>query len=365
MPAADLLADLQKPLREHGWDRKPTGRMLAELLGHTAIAVTGVVIAVLADHPVWRASGLLVSTLGTMGVATNSHTSSHYATSDRRWVNEALTYFGCPFFLGFSATYWWDKHLRHHPVPNVIGMDADLPFWPLFALTDEEVRRSRGLRRLYYTRLQWLVLPFALAGQTFSMQASGWRFLVRTLWIARRRRPAHLIDLAMLVLHLAAALVAPMVLLSPAQGAALYAARFALFGYAIFFVFGPAHLPAEAPFTTRAGLTPDRAQRQVRATLDFRTGRLGTFVCSGLQYQIEHHLFPSVSHVHYPAMSRVVEELCRRRRLPYRRLGWGEGIWKAFLAFKVPKPLLDAPAGAPGAERSGERSPTSVASGDR
>jgi linoleoyl-CoA desaturase len=54
------------------------------------------------------------------------------------------------------------------------------------------------------------------------------------------------------------------------------------------------------------------AIHQIETTVDFaRTNRLATWLLGGLNYQIEHHLFPRICHIHYPALSRLVEETCR------------------------------------------------------
>jgi len=152
----------------------------------------------------------LISTAAAMSVATNTHTSSHYATSARRWVNEFLTFFGYPLFLGLSACHWWRQHVvLHHPAPNVIGTDNDVDLEPWFARTRDEVERSTGLRRIYYEKLQWLVFPFAVAFIGFNMQASGWRALVAGLRGAGRSRQ-HWIDLSAMLLHYVVWLAIPM-----------------------------------------------------------------------------------------------------------------------------------------------------------
>jgi hypothetical protein len=76
------------------------------------------------------------------------------------------------------------------------------------------------------------------------------------------------------------------------------------------------------------------------ATLNFRTSWLGRFLCSGLEFQIEHHLFPSASHVHLRRMSPLVRAFCEEHGLPHRTLGWGEAVWKSYLVFLRPKPVL-------------------------
>ena len=60
-------------------------------------------------------------------------------------------------------------------------------------------------------------------------------------------------------------------------------------------------------------------------------------MCAGVEYQIEHHLFPTISHVYYPEVSRLVAEFCRRHGYPYRSVSWARGIWESFLTFARPK----------------------------
>jgi linoleoyl-CoA desaturase len=61
------------------------------------------------------------------------------------------------------------------------------------------------------------------------------------------------------------------------------------------------------------------AVHQVRTTSNFSRGnRLLTWMLGGLNHQIEHHLFPQIGHVHYPALAQVVEQTCRKRAIQYR-----------------------------------------------
>ncbi len=148
-----------------------------------------------------------------MGVGTNTHTSTHYATSDKRWVNEALSYFGYPMFLGLSATYWWHKHVvLHHPAPNVVGVDSDADLLPWFAITADEVHASSGLRRFYYDHLQFWLFPLALALNCFSIQMAGWKHLIGMLRHSKGRKSAHWIDLGALVIHYAIWIGVPLLL---------------------------------------------------------------------------------------------------------------------------------------------------------
>ena len=131
-----------------GWTRKPTARILTELVIHLSLAAVGAAVFLTSPHSLVRAAGLVLVVSGSMGVGTNTHTSSHYASSNRRWLNEFLTYFGYPFFLGLSATFWWRQHVTvHHTSPNVIGVDDDADLAPWLARTWDQVESSRGVRR--------------------------------------------------------------------------------------------------------------------------------------------------------------------------------------------------------------------------
>jgi fatty acid desaturase len=339
-------ATLRKEFIALGLYRKATGRILFELALNAALAIGGILVFLESHMLLIRICGILISTFGSMGVGTNTHTSSHNATADKRWINELLTYLGYPFFLGLSATFWWHKHVVvHHPSPNIVGIDDDVDLLPWFARTREDVEQARGLRRFYYERLQWIVLPFALAGNTFNMQKSGWVYLLSMLRQSGSRKPAHWIDLGALLLHFTTNLAIPMFFFAPQNVVLFYLLRFGVTGYTMFAVLGPGHFPVEAACVEKEQNGGDYLLLQTAATVNFRTGMVGGLMCSGLEYQIEHHLFPNVSHVNYPKMSPLVREYCAQHGLPYRSYGWGHVLWKCLCAFRTPprvEPRLEA-----------------------
>jgi fatty acid desaturase len=110
-------------------------------------------------------------------------------------------------------------------------------------------------------------------------------------------------------------------------------------GYMMFALLAPAHLPAEAVCLDRGLEHPDFLLKQTVATLDFRTGFYGRLLAAGLDHQIEHHLFPRVSHTHYRKIRPLVEAFCRRHGYPYRRPGWARAVWLTLRVFGRPKPV--------------------------
>jgi linoleoyl-CoA desaturase len=342
MTTIEAVTELRREFGRRGWDKKATGQILFELLIHVAIALSGVVIFMTWRHPALRALGIFISAWGVMGAGTNTHTSTHYATSDTRWVNEALSYFGFPMLLGLSATYWWHKHVvLHHPSPNVVGVDSDSDLLPWFAITADEVLASSGLRRFYYQRLQFWVFPLVLAANGFGIQIAGWVHVVGMLRRPKGRKSAHWIDLGAMLLHYALWIGVPLLFWPLPAVAAFYILRNILLGYAMYAILAPGHFPEEAQRTTKeARNATDFFSAQTAGTVSFRTGVLGRFLCSGLEYQVEHHLFPYISHVHYPEISVAVQAFCAEQGLPYHSYSWGMALWKSWKVLRFPQQVV-------------------------
>ena len=342
MTTIEAVTELRREFARRGWDKKATNRILFELLIHTALALAGIAIFMASHNPALRILGLLISTFGCMGVGTNTHTSTHYATSDRRWVNEALSFLGYPMFLGLSATYWWHKHVvLHHPSPNVVGVDGDADLLPWFAITAEEVHSSSGLRRFYHERLQFWLFPVALALNCFSIQIGGWGHLIRMLRHSKGRKSAHWMDLGAMFLHYVIWIGVPLLFWPLPAVALFYALRTILLGYAMYAILAPGHFPAEAQRTTaEARHATDFFAAQTAGTVSFRTGWLGRFLCSGLEYQVEHHLFPNISHVYYPQVSVAVQALCAEHKLSYRSYSWATALWKSWEVLRYPQQVV-------------------------
>jgi fatty acid desaturase len=113
-----------------------------------------------------------------------------------------------------------------------------------------------------------------------------------------------------------------------------------LLSVGMFCIFAPAHFPHEAVVAAPSQRNAEFILRQTATTCNFRTGPIGRFLCAGVDYQIEHHIFCGYSHVYYPAMSELVRAYCERHGYPYRSLGWGEAILKSLIVFLRPKPLV-------------------------
>jgi linoleoyl-CoA desaturase len=341
------LAILNKQFATLGFDRKPVRYHAAEVLLQLALAVGAAVAFAVTSSALVRVGALVLMTFGNLGLTNFGHSASHNGISERWWINRGLLLltFGAAF--GTSATWWISKHVVvHHNTPNVIGLDDDVALLPWFALTDEQAR-SGGRLQQWYFRHQWIALPLALALTAFSMMLSSWRFLATALSNRRRRSVWHVTDLAAIVLHYVLWIALPLLWFTAPDVIGFYVLRGVLLGFAVFLTAAPAHFPAEARFLSKEGHADRGAYRrhvdyillQTTTTVNFRAGWIGDLFCCGSQYQIEHHLFPGISHAYYPRMSPIVRTYCEANGYPYQTLSWGEGMWKSLRVFWRPKPV--------------------------
>ncbi len=330
----DALLSLKTEFRNRGWNQRQVAPVLLELFVHVSLALGGIAIFVLTE-PYWlRAIGMLISTYGSVGVGTNTHTATHYGASRHRWVNEVLTYFGYPFFLMLGATFWRHRHITlHHANPNVMGIDEDADFSPFFASTDEEVAQNKA----WFISFQRYLFPCMAWLNSYLRQIGSWRHLIDILPDKRRRRIAHWADMVVMLLHIVVWFVIPSFYFPVLHVVGFNLLRIGLLGYPLYFVLAPGHYPEEALCIAKGDWKKDFVLLQTATTINFHTGFLGSLLCSGLQYQIEHHLFPGYSHIYYPKMAPLVKEYCLQNGYPYRMLGWTEAVLKTFEIFSKPK----------------------------
>ena len=265
--------------------------------------------------PVAVALGLVTAAIG-MNV---QHDGGHGSFSDRpavnRWAARTLD------VIGGSSYFWrWKHGVLHHTYTNVEGHDTDPDVGLVGRLTPFQ-------RRLWFHRWQHLYL-----WPLYGLLAMKWHFVDDFRDLVRGRMGAHrvprprggdaVIFAAGKLVFLTLAFVVPTLRHALSSVVACYAVAAAVTGIVLAVVFQLAHVVAEAAFLApdpaTGRLDDEWAIHQVKTTVDFARGsRAVTWLVGGLNFQIEHHLFPRISHVHYPAISPIVEATCREFRVPY------------------------------------------------
>jgi len=248
------------------------------------------------------------------------HDGGHGSYSRYGWVNRLMAF--TLDLIGGSSYIWARKHnVLHHTHTNVAGHDEDIELGALARFSPEQRRyRLHRFQQLYMWPLYGIIVP------KWHFYDDWSQLILGRIGNHKMPRPKGL-DLVQFVAGklawLAFAFVIPMLLhpLWAVIGCYLIAAGTT--GVILSIVFQLAHVveethfPAPDPETGRIA-TP-WAVHQVETTADFARGnRALSWFVGGLNFQVEHHLFPRICHVHYPKIARIVEKTCRQHGIRYR-----------------------------------------------
>ena len=208
--------------------------------------------------------------------------------------------------IGLSFDWWVDKHNRHHAHPNDAGRDPDVGAGAL-VFTAGQARERRGLRRLAVRYQAWYFFPL-LSLEGLNLHVAS----VRSLFARRRPR---LVEAGLLALHFAAYAGVILYVLPPTKAVAFVAVNQALFGIYLGCAFAPNH--KGMPDLTDQDAA-DFLRRQVLTSRNVRGGPVTDWVLGGLNYQIEHHLFPNMPRPNLKRAQRLVRTYCADRGVAYR-----------------------------------------------
>jgi linoleoyl-CoA desaturase len=296
-------------------------QMYAKTSIHLAGFAVSYVLLVLVARTWWQSVPLAILLgLCAAGIGFNvQHDGGHRAYSAHPWVNRLMAM--TLELIGGSSYLWrWKHGVFHHTYVNVAGHDTDIDLGLLARLAPHQ-------RRLAFHRWQHLYLWPLYGLQTIKWQClDDFRKLLRgRIKQHRVPRPAGwelVIFVAGKAVFFALAFGIPLQFHSLPVVLGHYAVTGLVMGFVLSVVFQVAHCVEEAEFPAPpAGsecLEHAWAVHQAETSVNFsRRSRIVSWLLGGLNFQIEHHLFPRVSHVHYPAISRVVEQTCREFGIRY------------------------------------------------
>jgi linoleoyl-CoA desaturase len=254
------------------------------------------------------------------GIGLNvQHDGGHGAYSSRPWVNRLMA--RTLELIGGSSYLWrWKHGVFHHTYVNISGHDTDIDLGHLARLSPHQ-------KRLAFHRWQHLYL-----WPLYGFLSIKWQCVddFRKLLLGRIKehrvpRPTGwelVIFIVGKLVFFALAFGIPLQFHSLGVVLGYYAVSGIVTGFLLSVVFQVAHCVEEAAFPVpHAGtgrLAHAWAVHQAETSVNFcRRSRVVSWLVGGLNFQIEHHLFPRLSHVHYPAISRLVEQTCRDFEIRY------------------------------------------------
>ena len=286
-----------------------------------AIFAVSYVLLVFVAWTWWQAVPLTVLlALSVVGIGFNiMHDGGHRAVSRHRSVNRLMAH-SLDMVGGSSYLWHWKHGVLHHNYANITGHDMDVTLGPLARFTPQQPRYAHQRWQHWYV---WVL---------YGLLAIKWQFYDDFKVLLTGKIGPHRIprprggDLIMLLLgklvFVVLAFLIPLSLHPLMAFIPFYLLFAVVLGFVLSVVFQLAHTVEEASFPTvsEAARTIDSswAEHQVQTTVNFCHGsRIVTWLLGGLNYQIEHHLFPEISHCYYPALSGIVKPACGEFGITY------------------------------------------------
>jgi len=247
------------------------------------------------------------------------HDGAHGSFSEKQWINTLAAY--SINILGGDALLWKNKHnMIHHSFTNIEGYDQDIAMMP--------VLRSSVLQKKYGFHKFQHIYCFLVYG----LSSILWVFLldyikyfsgkVGNIKIAGRTTKDHFIFWLTKISYILVYLVLPSFYWGLGYTILGFFVYHFVLGTTLSIVFQLAHVVEETEFTDKhfesSQIDDEWAIHQLKTTANFATKNkfVGWFT-GGLNFQVEHHLFPKISHVHYPALNKIIKQVCAEMDAPY------------------------------------------------
>lgn len=222
--------------------------------------------------------------------------------------------------LGASMLMWNNKHnIVHHTYTNIDGIDDDIEIKPMLRMCPTQ-------KKYYIHRFQhiyvWMLYPLLLVVWVFLSDYT--KYFSKKIGIVPIKKLSTFDHFAFWIAKIGyyfMMIVLPIYMLGLVNWLVGFLTILLFAGLILSMVFQLAHTVEETAFPTPAennDIENEWAVHQVQTTANFATdNKLVCWLVGGLNFQIEHHLFPKISHVHYPAISKIIKDVCNEFNIKY------------------------------------------------
>ena len=223
--------------------------------------------------------------------------------------NEIVALVIC-FMLAFDRSWWLDKHNRHHNNPNNVDLDPDTDF-PVLAFTKEQALKKKGFFRFIVKYQAFLFYPMLL------LEGLGLR-LAGVQYVLANKIKYPIAEPLLMMGHLAAYFGLLFFFLSAWHAVLFFMIHQAVFGLIVGSAFAPNH---KGMLMVGENDELDFFRRQVLTSRNVKGHPFTDFWYGGLNYQIEHHLFPNMPRNRLGEAQKVAKAFCKEHSVPYHETG--------------------------------------------
>ncbi|WP_309128704.1 acyl-CoA desaturase [Microbacterium sp.] len=255
--------------------------------------------------------GVAMAQLGFLG-----HEAAHQGIfASRRW-NEWVSRVLAGLFTGLSYGWWVDKHGRHHANPNKERVDPDAEPGVL-SFTPEGTDRRTGLAAKLGRYQGYYFVPLLLF-EGFSLHVDSFKTILTGKGVTHRWT-----EILFVGIRVFGYLALLFIVLPPRMAVAFVLVQVAVFGLLLGGAFSPNHIGMP---TVPHDADIDFLRRQVNMSRNIRGGPLVHFFMGGLEYQVEHHLFPMAPRPNLPALQKLVRQRCAELGISYTETTLGDAF---------------------------------------
>ena len=259
-----------------------------------------------AGHGAWIIVGFAIA--GLLGILSAqygfiAHEAAHRQIFRSNKANDWTGLVLANLFAGLSYGFWLRKHNKHHQKPNQIGEDPDIAIRVL-AFTPEARDAKKGIER-WFTNRQGYLFPLLLLFTGFDLLLDSLASLKRK----DRRIGTRFLEFSLVVVRQVAPYVAMAVIFGWLWAIALWVFMMMVFGLFMGAAFAPNH--KGMPLIPK-GAKVDFFERQVLTSRNIKGSWINDNLMGGLNYQVEHHLFPSMARPYLAKAHAIVGEYCRQ-----------------------------------------------------
>jgi len=302
--------ELRKIIKEEGLlDKTPTYYLL-KILSTLSLLGVSITVLVLVDNFWFQLANaaFLAFVFGQLGFL--GHDAGHRSISGSLRGNEIVG-LSVSFLIGLSRTWWVTAHNQHHSTPNDLDQDPHVDI-PVLAYTEEAALKKSRIMRFFIGYQAFYLIPL-LTLEGLGLRMASFIFL----WNQRRSKYFG-IELPLLGFHILIYFGLLVYCLSPLQALGFFLVHQLLFGLYYGTVFAPNHkgmliIDEDNPL--------DFLRTQVLTTRNVKPGLVADFWYGGLNYQIEHHLFPLMPRKNFGKARNIVKTFCLERDISYYETG--------------------------------------------
>ena len=273
--------------------------------------------------PIWLAIILcVVMGLDMAAIGFNiMHDGAHGSYSNNKKVNYLMSL--SLNLMGANAFFWKQKHnVNHHSYTNIEGMDDDIDANPFLRLHAEQKKRwFHRFQHIYALIAYSLMFFFWVFFRDFKKYFTG--KIAKYSPIRNMTVKEHVIFWVSKLIHFSVFIVLPMIFAGVLQTIVGYIIVTFVLGLTITIVFQLAHIVEGTGFITpqsdsSLSVETEWAIHQISTTANFATRNpVVNWFLGGLNFQVEHHLFPGISHVHYPRINKILRDTCAEFNVKY------------------------------------------------